>query len=546
MAYPTIHEVTTYASSSQATSHNLNLPATVNAGDLLLLIFAFRDNTSISGLTGFSHIGTSVTSGTDSTISCYAKVAVGNEDGTTISVGIGGSIHCVSQCYRIQTGTWYGSLTGVEAQTTSSDNTDPPSLTASWGSAENLWIAGIGQDEAATGSAPTNYTNLTSTASSSSPVGVGMRTARRNNTTATEDPGTMSSSSAAISITIVVRPVVAGTDYEQSVDGTMGAVSGTNTLQTNKPLAGTAGAVSGAIVKEARKALAGIAGALTGSIVKEGKKALSGAAGALSGALSGSRLIVSELAGELGTMTGSLVRETQKALSGTAGAVSGAISKITNTNMAGTLGDLLGEVSTVLTGLILKSVGGTLGTVSGSISRITEKGLAGASGALTATINKLTYKTFYGDFGSYYGGAHYGEEGYSYDAFLGDVTKRTNKPLAGTLGSITGAIANGIGKALAGAMGIISGSLTKSFVKQLAGTLGALTGSVTKAWDKTLAGTLGELTGSVSNSPVYIRLLEGTITLSGSLHRALKTAVMQKLKGGYNIITRIKGGTRLF
>lgn len=92
------------------------------------------------------------------------------------------------------------------------DNTaNPPSLTASWGSADNLWIAGLIGDPgwSYTTAAPTNYTGAIQLGTiSSSNDSVSLSVAFRELTTATEDPGSwsMGATNSLTGFTVVVRP----------------------------------------------------------------------------------------------------------------------------------------------------------------------------------------------------------------------------------------------------------------------------------------------------------------------------------------------------
>ena len=71
-----------------------------------------------------------------------------------------------------------------------STNPNPPSLTPAWGSADTLWLAVAADDgNTAITAGPASYTNFQNDRWANT-NGVGIASARRNNTTATEDPGT--------------------------------------------------------------------------------------------------------------------------------------------------------------------------------------------------------------------------------------------------------------------------------------------------------------------------------------------------------------------
>ena len=125
---------------------------------------------------------------------------------------------------------WEGTLVnGVEVGTAVGGNATPPdspSLTASWGAENNLWLAvagGADDDVAATGY-PTGYTNGIDTLS-----GGGLNSSaevfssRRENATATEDPAafTLASGEAWVANTIVIRPSLGafGAERKNIIDG---------------------------------------------------------------------------------------------------------------------------------------------------------------------------------------------------------------------------------------------------------------------------------------------------------------------------------------
>jgi hypothetical protein len=130
----------------------------------------------------------------------FVKKAVGDEDGTTVSIDYGALNTMTSfsaQCYRIinwlDTGTIANDVEAT-AQNNVATNPNPPSLNPTNAGTENiLWITGAaaGQDGNPT-APPTNYTHFTKT----DPVGSGnranMATARRELNAASEDPGTFS------------------------------------------------------------------------------------------------------------------------------------------------------------------------------------------------------------------------------------------------------------------------------------------------------------------------------------------------------------------
>ena len=217
MTFPVVASRTaTSFSSTSGTSHNVNMPATVNAGDLLLMFFA-----SFSGGIGATTLGAAPsgwtkvaeTDGSRCQSALFMKVADGTEDSTTVNITTSPGRSAVAHVLRI-TG-WYGALSGVEqavATSTSNHQPDPPNLTPSWGAKDTLWIASycVGDDNATFTTAPTNYTNGQgdiSGASVNNSAEVG--TAYRELNATSEDPGafTLSETEIGNSYTVAIRPV---------------------------------------------------------------------------------------------------------------------------------------------------------------------------------------------------------------------------------------------------------------------------------------------------------------------------------------------------
>ena len=224
MATPVVEEVTTEGFGN-GTSFVVDMPATVNAGDLLILIFTCEDgniDTDPGGWTILSSTGVA-----QGDMQIYIKDATGSE--TTATVGVDATTTALSHVWRIQTGTWEGTLaTAVDTSSvndqgnTSSPN--PPAVTAGWGSDTNLFITTVGaRDDAVTvDSYPTNYSgNQTGTTQGGTNDGCSLGSASRALTAASDDPGTfsLSSSDRTSSFTIVVQPFSAATRQRGHIIG---------------------------------------------------------------------------------------------------------------------------------------------------------------------------------------------------------------------------------------------------------------------------------------------------------------------------------------
>lgn len=223
MAFPTYHETTNQSFSDVASPVSVAMPTTVNANDLLLILWTFKDlNTfTITVPTGWEQIYEVIWNYTGvrfMNANLLRRKADGTEGGTNVSITItGSSPYQAGATQVLRFSSWSGVLSQVEAANTGtsaspSANPDPPNLAPAGGSKEYLWIAAHHNVDLAvtTNAYPTNYIN-TSTATGGS--GSGDTNARsasstRNLSAASEDPGTftLSASNRWMGTTIAVPP----------------------------------------------------------------------------------------------------------------------------------------------------------------------------------------------------------------------------------------------------------------------------------------------------------------------------------------------------
>ena len=201
---PQVQSMTGTSVSSASVNHNVSMPATVNAGELLLMIITFHATqgsvTTPSGWTASGAIGLANT---------FTKAASGSEGGTTVNVVTGNSVKAAAQTYRITR--WFGNAgtNGVVVTTNSGapgTGADPSNNTPGW-TDRTLWLAAVGVTGNPTFSVdPTNYANLNSTGDGASTCLV--RSLRRTLYATSENPSTFtwSGSQSWAVFTIAVRP----------------------------------------------------------------------------------------------------------------------------------------------------------------------------------------------------------------------------------------------------------------------------------------------------------------------------------------------------
>ena len=264
MASPTTVNPTTTAFTAATVNHNVAMPATVNAGELLLLFFQENGTSAVTTPSNWSIVvarfGGSI---------IYGKVAAGTEGGGGVNVITGSAETAVAHVYLIDG--WGGSLTNdIAAPTTAtatSTNPDPPSASWTWGTVDILIITSAGYPANGSASAaPTNYTNLTSTNVATAGEEVSINTARRSRTAAAspENPGvfTFGTSTTWRANTVVVNGIPPAT-------GTIAATlrkatfSATGVMQPSGSIAAT--------LRKATASLTGVmqpSGAVTATLVE--------------------------------------------------------------------------------------------------------------------------------------------------------------------------------------------------------------------------------------------------------------------------------------
>lgn len=215
MPYPVWESITATLNTATSTSNAVNMPPTTNSGDLLLLPISMYAEVP-SDSSGEWTLLDSVDWGT-SAYSWWAKESDGTEasDGT-FTFTTGSARRCAAYCIRI-TG-WGGTLAtdvdiGIENDATTNDP-DPPVVTAGWGSDENLFIVGVFTVHNTTPTRvgdPSGYTHRGSQSTNDFSAGAGLHIWSRELTALSDNPGTISWSGNTqyLSNTVVVKPGVA-------------------------------------------------------------------------------------------------------------------------------------------------------------------------------------------------------------------------------------------------------------------------------------------------------------------------------------------------
>lgn len=228
MAFPVVSDITETVFAVSSTQHLVDMPATVDPGDLLLLFFCNDGIATVTTPDGWALMDTAEAPNSNARFSVYYKIAVGDEDGTTVDFVTSVNEQAAIQLYRIAASSWHGTtppaISSPSAATTATP--DPPSLNpADWDVEDTLWLATYGSDDHDDATAyPTNYTDGTYNETWAGGGSCSIGTARRELAAASEDPSafTIENPEQNVAYTVAIRPAADELD-ELAVIGVVGA-----------------------------------------------------------------------------------------------------------------------------------------------------------------------------------------------------------------------------------------------------------------------------------------------------------------------------------
>ena len=290
MAFPTVTGTNTTNGTAAVTSAAVNLPATVNAGDTLIVFHRSAVSGAHAypgGWTEFFDIGTP-----DQTSAAWKK-ADGTEGGTQITV-TQASGKFASVAYSIGNAA-DPTVTAPQASTGTSGNSanpDPGTVTPTGGADDYLWLTfmGVEGEQTSPPTYPTNYTESQTAADSGAggAITTNVRVAGAKRTdlnAASENPGTFTISAADDwrAFTIAVHPSTGGTIHNGAaafVGSAITTVVGALVLAGSMAVSGAATlAASAGIVLPGESAISSTATvAASAGIVLPGESSLAGSA----------------------------------------------------------------------------------------------------------------------------------------------------------------------------------------------------------------------------------------------------------------------------
>lgn len=206
MAFPSVSS-TNSSTQVATTTHTVSLPASIVAGNLLVVFFENEDDTVVSTPAGWSLLKSLLeASGATNKLTVFYKTASGAE-GATLSVTTSTSRVSSHASYQI-TG-FSGTPEVSTGATGTTGSPDPDSLTPSGGAKDYLWIAVGGSRNNTFTAYPANYSGSQLTRTITGALGgCSIGVATRNLNATSEDPGTFTATSNFwVACTIAISPV---------------------------------------------------------------------------------------------------------------------------------------------------------------------------------------------------------------------------------------------------------------------------------------------------------------------------------------------------
>lgn len=213
MAFPVVATTNTSENATATTSHTVSLPASLAAGDLLIVFFVNEDDTTVTTPSGWSVLKSMLeTGGATSKTTIFYKTSDGGE-GSSLAITTSSSRVSTHAAYRI-TG-WSGTPEVSTGATSTTGEANPDSLTPAGGAKDYLWIVVAGKRNTTSVSGyPTNYTGSQLFIADDGALGGSSITVatRGLNSAGPEDPGSFAHSDTGFwtACTIAVSPAAGG------------------------------------------------------------------------------------------------------------------------------------------------------------------------------------------------------------------------------------------------------------------------------------------------------------------------------------------------
>jgi len=135
-------ETTASVLNTASTTLPVAMPPSVAAGDLLLMYIAVNGTASFTTPSGWTLVNSRVAGASVLRTNLFRRIADGSEGGTTVNVTISNASRAAMLVHRIESSQYDHAIPPqIAAVDVASGVPNPPSLTPTWGPANNLWIA---------------------------------------------------------------------------------------------------------------------------------------------------------------------------------------------------------------------------------------------------------------------------------------------------------------------------------------------------------------------------------------------------------------------
>ncbi len=236
MAYATVRSETGTVFTTSAGSFSVPLPATVSSGDKLIVVFGNNGTGTVTWPGGWD---LEETVGPSSNLSAvvYSKTADGTEGGTTITVTISSNGKAASYAWAYQN----ASTVEVSTDATGSNTTpDPGTVTPSWGSEDNAYIALCVTIPGAVTGYPSGYVSTGTQSTGTGTGNINLGYGRKEAASSSENPGTFTLGTTGVWVawTVAVRysassATLTDVDTDETITAGQSSVAYTGTGLTN-------------------------------------------------------------------------------------------------------------------------------------------------------------------------------------------------------------------------------------------------------------------------------------------------------------------------
>lgn len=216
-AFPVVAAVVTSTQTANSSNHSHALPSGIASGHLLVMGCQVDAASAVTPASGWTQLEEVNAPASTNTGYIQYRVADGGESTPFVAFTTGATERSACVTYRITGQAGSSFIESASAAIASANPINPPSLTASWGALNNLWLIFGGSDDAIAFSAmPSGFSaedtsgdGLDRAATGNTSAGAEVIGAQKQDAVATLDPAAFSNTGNATegtAFTVVIRP----------------------------------------------------------------------------------------------------------------------------------------------------------------------------------------------------------------------------------------------------------------------------------------------------------------------------------------------------